>query len=381
MPSLSEQLLREWNDTAVDYGSPGCLHQLIEAQVDRTPEAVAVICDGRSLTYGALDRRANRLAHRLLRLGMEPDSPVGICAERSLELMVGLLAILKAGGAYVPLDPEYPRDRLVYMIEDALGGLATPLLLTQGRLLDALPATSARIVLLEEEGDEPEVRPAVPVDLDQVSYLIYTSGSTGRPKGVMNSHRGIVNRLLWMQETYRLDSSDRVLQKTPASFDVSVWEFFWPLLTGARLVMALPGGHRDPAYLARVIAEEGVTTAHFVPSMLSLFLEAPEAERCGRCDASSAAARPSPTTCSSASTPGWPARCTTCTAPPRRRWTSPSGPAGATADRRWCRSAGRWRTPASTCWTRPSTRCRSPTPASSTSAVSSSLAATGAVPT
>ncbi|HEY2292056.1 MAG TPA: amino acid adenylation domain-containing protein, partial [Thermoanaerobaculia bacterium] len=274
------QLLREWNDTRTDYGAPVCLHQLIEAQVDRAPEAVAVVCEGSSLTYAELDRRASRLAHRLLRLGMQPDSPVGICAERSLELMVGLLAILKAGGAYVPLDPEYPRDRLAYMVDDALAGLAAPLLLTQGRLLPALPATGARIVLLDETVEEPETRPRLRVDPDQIAYLIYTSGSTGRPKGVMNSHRGIFNRLLWMQETYRLDASDVVLQKTPASFDVSVWEFFWPLLTGARLVMARPGGHRDPAYLARVIQEEGVTTAHFVPSMLSLFLEAPEAGRC-----------------------------------------------------------------------------------------------------
>jgi amino acid adenylation domain-containing protein len=279
----SQQLLREWNDTWTDYGSPGCLHQLIESQVDRTPDSVALVCGGRSLTYGELDRRANRLAHRLLQLGVQPESPVGICAERSLELEVALLAILKAGGAYVPLDPEYPRDRLAFMLEDALAGLATPVLLTQGRLLPVLPATSARVVLLDEaagDRDEPCHRPAVPTHLDQVAYLIYTSGSTGRPKGVMNSHRGIVNRLLWMQETYRLDASDRVLQKTPASFDVSVWELFWPLLTGARLVMALPGGHRDPSYLARAIVEEGVTTAHFVPSMLSLFLEAPEAGRC-----------------------------------------------------------------------------------------------------
>ncbi|MFY9822632.1 MAG: amino acid adenylation domain-containing protein, partial [Thermoanaerobaculia bacterium] len=345
-PSASQQLLREWNDTAVDYGPEAqlCLHQLIERQVDRTPDAVAVVSHGRSLTYAELDGRANRLAHRLLRLGLAPESPVGICAERSLELMVGLLAILKAGGAYVPLDPEYPKDRLAYMVGDALGGLAAPLLLTQSRLLPMLPETAARIVLLDEaaegdegigantatsedpppktltpaplpttpspspgegsrlerfcfspsspgeggwegageegRGDEGLGRPAVPVDQDQVAYLIYTSGSTGRPKGVMNAHRGIVNRLLWMQETYRLDGSDVVLQKTPASFDVSVWELFWPLLTGARLVMALPGGHRDPSYLASTILAEGVTTIHFVPSMLSLFLEAPEVGRC-----------------------------------------------------------------------------------------------------
>jgi amino acid adenylation domain-containing protein len=276
------QLLREWNDTATGGHPPGCLHQLVEGQVDRTPDAVAVVFDGQSLTYGELDRRANRLAHHLLRLGVQPDSPVGVCAERSLELEIALLAILKAGAAYVPLDPEYPRDRLAYMLKDALGDLAAPVLLTQGRLLAALPATGARIVLLDElpgEGEEPSHRPAVPVHPDQVAYLIYTSGSTGRPKGVMSSHRGIANRLLWVQETYRLDGSDRVLQKTPASFDVSVWEFFWPLLAGARLVMALPGGHRDPVYLARAIAEEGVTTIHFVPSMLSLFLASAEVER------------------------------------------------------------------------------------------------------
>ncbi|HEV8580122.1 MAG TPA: amino acid adenylation domain-containing protein [Thermoanaerobaculia bacterium] len=277
-------LLREWSDTAAGYGTPRCLHQLIEDQANRTPDAVAVIFAGQSLTYGELDRRANRLAHRLLRLGVQPDSPVGVCAERSLELEIALLAVLKAGAAYVPLDPEYPRERLAFMLADALGGLAAPVLLTQERLLPALPPTHARTILLDVPtcGEaEPSHRPEVPVHPDQVAYLLYTSGSTGRPKGVMSSHRGIANRLLWMQETYRLDGSDRVLQKTPASFDVSVWEFFWPLLTGAGLVMALPGGHKDPSYLARTIAEDGITTAHFVPSMLSLFLEAPEVESCG----------------------------------------------------------------------------------------------------
>ncbi|HEX6861288.1 MAG TPA: amino acid adenylation domain-containing protein, partial [Thermoanaerobaculia bacterium] len=241
-----------------------------------TPDAVAVSFEGESLRYRELDARADGLAERLRRLGVRTEDRVGICAERSLELVVGLLGILKAGAAYVPLDPSYPRERLAAMLEDA----GVPVLLTVERLLPGLPAHRARTVLLDagagsdtpaESGDGPGP--------DNLAYVLFTSGSTGRPKGAMITHRAIVNRLLWMQDRYGLGPDDRVLQKTPFSFDVSVWEFFWPLLTGARLVLARPGGHQDSRYLARTIAEEGITVVHFVPSMLRLFLEEPEAGR------------------------------------------------------------------------------------------------------
>ncbi len=269
--------LREWNDTAAGYPE-ATLHGLLAAQAARTPGRVAVVCAGRSLTYRELDAAASRLARRLQDLGVGPESLVGVCAERSLEMVVALLAVLKAGGAYLPLDPEYPAERLGFMLEDA----RVAALLVQDHLRSVLPAHGAAEVPLDgvaEAGEEtqPVDAGAGPGDL---AYVIYTSGSTGRPKGAMNAHRGIVNRLLWMQERYGLGEDDRVLQKTPFSFDVSVWEFFWPLLAGARLVMARPGGHRDSAYLVETIVAEGITTLHFVPSMLQVFLEAPGVERC-----------------------------------------------------------------------------------------------------
>ena len=255
-----------------------CLQDLIEGQAARTPDAVAVVSEGGRLTFRELSGRAERLARHLRVLGVGPEVPVGLCLDRSLEMVVGLVGTLKAGGAYVPLDPAYPRQRLAFMLEDA----RVPVLLTAGRTAESLdlplpPGT--RVVRLDEE---PPLGDCAfhPPDADQSAYVIYTSGSTGRPKGAVNAHRGIVNRLLWMQDAYGLTPADRVLQKTPFSFDVSVWEFFWPLITGARLVMARPGGHQDPAYLAETILREGITTLHFVPPMLRAFLEQPGVEAC-----------------------------------------------------------------------------------------------------
>ena len=270
-----ELQLRDWNATAVGYPTGTCLHELIAAQVERTPDRPAVTFEGETLTYRELDTAAARLARRLAGLGVEPDVPVGVFAERSLEMVVALLAILKAGGAYLPVDPDYPADRVAFMLADS----KVPVILAQEHLVERLPEHGARVVLLNRaEGGEDFV--PVRVSPANLAYVIYTSGSTGRPKGTMNSHRGIVNRLLWMQEQYGLDAADKVLQKTPFSFDVSVWEFFWPLLTGAQLVVARPGGHQDPAYLVETIASQGITTLHFVPSMLQVFVEAPGVERC-----------------------------------------------------------------------------------------------------
>ncbi|WP_248796628.1 amino acid adenylation domain-containing protein [Pseudomonas sp. MWU13-2105] len=283
LPMLAEaetrQTLREWNRTQADYPAPGCLHRLIEAQVRRSPEAPALLFDGQQLSYRQLNGRANQLAHRLRERGVGPDVLVGIAAERSLEMVIGLLAILKAGGAYVPLDPEYPRERLAYMIEDS----GIELLLTQRHLLETLPIPEHVQCLCLDVAEPVAACEDNPRNLtlpDHLAYVIYTSGSTGRPKGAGNSHRALYNRLAWMQKAYALQAQDTVLQKTPFSFDVSVWEFFWPLLSGARLAIARPGEHRDPQQLMDNIEGYQVSTLHFVPSMLQVFMAGLDVERC-----------------------------------------------------------------------------------------------------
>jgi amino acid adenylation domain-containing protein len=265
------QAEREWNDTAVPRPPQLLLHRLVAAQVERTPDAEAVVDETERITYRELARRADLLARRLRALGVGPDVPVGVFAERSIEMVVALLGILEAGGAYVPLDPVYPAERLAFMAREA----RMPVILTQSSLLASVPHAGAAVVLVEGEPEEtgaPGRAPRVDQTGENLAYVIFTSGSTGRPKGAMLPHAGVCNRLLWGQETCGLGPGDRVLQKTPFSFDVSVWELFWPLLAGATLVMARPGGHQDPAYLAAVIEAEAITTLHFVPSMLQAFL-------------------------------------------------------------------------------------------------------------
>jgi len=276
------QLLVEFNDTDRDYPRDCLIHRLFEQQAEKTPDAVALMFDDAALTYRELNLQANRLAHHLLGLGIRPDDRVAICAERSLEMVVGLFAILKAGAAYVPLYPDYPAERLAYMLDNC----SPAALLGQSRLLKMLPDLSVPLIALDAEtgfkqqpGHNPDPA-ALGLSAKNLAYVIYTSGSTGQPKGVMNRHDGVVNRLLWAQDEYRLGADDRVLQKTPFSFDVSVWEFFLPLLAGSRLVMARPKGHQDPHYLADCVETSGITTMHFVPSMLQVFLDQIGAERC-----------------------------------------------------------------------------------------------------
>lgn len=269
------QILVDWNNTAAPYPVVP-LHELVAAQCARTPDAAAVVFEERLLTYSELNGRANKLAEHLQDLGVGPETLVAICAERSIELVVGLLAILKAGGAYVPLDPDYPVERLAFMLSDA----KAPVLLTQRRLLARLPPHSAHAICLDEFPGTSANNPAPGVKPENPAYVIYTSGSTGKPKGAINTHRGISNRLLWMQDAYQLTADDRVLQKTPFTFDVSVWEFFWPLMTGARLVVARPGLQGDSGYLIKTIREYKITTLHFVPPMLGAFLTDGNAAGC-----------------------------------------------------------------------------------------------------
>ena len=280
-PAEKEQIVDQWNRTGRDYPL-ACLQDTFLDQVQKSPDQTALIGPDLNgnlmiLTYAALNREANRLAHGLELAGVCADMPVGICLERSIEMVVGLFGILKAGGAYLPLDPEYPRERLAFMVKDA----AIAILLTSHATAAILPAFDGQAVYLDSgdspgscghlPGDEPGRR----VGLDNLAYIIYTSGSTGWPKGAAVPHKGIANRLQWMQEAFSLAPFDRVLQKTPFSFDVSVWEFFWPLLFGAGLVMARPGGHKDSAYLVEAIRQFYITTIHFVPTMLNAFLEDP----------------------------------------------------------------------------------------------------------
>jgi amino acid adenylation domain-containing protein len=279
----SRRVLSEWNATAVEYPRGGRVHEQFEEQAAANPHAVALVHGGTQLSYGELDARANRLARHLRGLGLGTDGRVALCMERGIDMVVGLLAVLKAGGAYVPLDPDYPAERLAFMLEDS----APLVLLTHPAAAEAIAGLTRQVPVIDLETDaslwseEASDRlPAGEASETDLCYVIYTSGSTGRPKGVMNEHRAVVNRLLWMQDAYRLTGEEAVLQKTPFSFDVSVWEFFWPLLNGAKLVMARPGGHKDPAYLAQVIREQEITTLHFVPSMLQTFLTHPDVDAC-----------------------------------------------------------------------------------------------------
>ncbi len=244
-----------------------------------TSDNTALVWQDGSLTFAQLHTQANRLAHYLRDKGVGPDVCVAIAAERSPQLLVGLLAIIKAGGAYVPLDPDYPAERLAYMLKDS----GVHLLLTQTALLDRVPSAEGVCVIAMDSlhlDSWPTQPPGLHLDGDNLAYVIYTSGSTGQPKGVGNTHAALAERLQWMQATYQLNDSDVLMQKAPISFDVSVWECFWPLITGCRLVLAGPGEHRDPHRIAQLVQAHGVTTLHFVPPLLQLFIDEPLVPEC-----------------------------------------------------------------------------------------------------
>lgn len=284
LPLLSDseikQILENFNRTKKDYELSQSLPELITSQAEITPQNVALIFEDISLTYAQLNQRANQIANYLQKLAIKRDTLVGICVERSPLMVIGLLGILKAGAAYVPIDPDYPEDRIAYMLADS----GVNILLTLEKFQAKLQDYSGELLFLDRDKEtiskESSDNPVVEINPDNLAYVLYTSGSTGKPKGAMNTHKGVCNRLLWMQDTFCLAWGDRVLQKTPFSFDVSVWEFFWPLLCGATIVLAKPGGHQDSSYLVNLINAIGITTVHFVPSMLQVFLEDPDVETC-----------------------------------------------------------------------------------------------------
>ncbi|HST60657.1 MAG TPA: amino acid adenylation domain-containing protein, partial [Longimicrobium sp.] len=269
------RVVEAWNASGAAFPAGACVHELFEAQVERTPEAEAVSFEGERLTYTELNARANRLAHHLRALGVGPDARVGICLERGPEMVAGLLAILKAGGAYVPLDPAYPADRLHYMLEDS----APAALVTQSSLAAMFAGLDVPTVVLDAPAAAwargPETNPArAGLTPGHLAYIIYTSGSTGRPKGVMVEHRSLVNHTAWQAAAFGIGAGDTVLQRTSISFDASVWELWTPLATGARMLLLSSAAARDAGAIGRAVQEGGVTIAQFVPTVLQAVLGA-----------------------------------------------------------------------------------------------------------
>ncbi|MFB7479976.1 amino acid adenylation domain-containing protein [Streptomyces anulatus] len=281
-PGELDRILESWRGGSTP-STAETLPDLFQARAAAEPDAEALVHEGRRLTYAELNTRANRLARVLTSRGIGPEDTVALALPRSPELVTAILAVHKAGAAYLPIDPDYPAERVTLMLSDARPAL---LLTTPDAPGGADRPETPRLAVGPDTGrDQPghDLLPGertAPLHALHPAYTIYTSGSTGRPKGVTVPHTGIVNRLRWTQHAYPLGPGDRVLQKTSAGFDVSVWEFLWPLASGATLVLARPGGQGDPAYLAELIRSEGVTTVHFVPSMLDAFLEEPAAAGC-----------------------------------------------------------------------------------------------------
>ena len=270
-----QQLLLEWNATAAEYERSRCCHHLFEEQARKFPSNIAAEFEEQQLTYATLNSRANQLAHYLIKLGVQPEARVGVCAERGPEMLAALLGILKAGAAYVPLDPAYPAERLVYMLEDS----GAEILLVQSRVRDLFPALKQRMVVLDDDWEqiacEPEDAPQLQTDECNLAYLIYTSGSTGQPKAVMVEHRHLTNQLFWASGQLDLTTNDRVLQKASFSFDASLLEIFLSLVCGATIVAARPGGEQDAEYLLRLAIEKGVTYVDLVPALLQALLDNP----------------------------------------------------------------------------------------------------------
>jgi amino acid adenylation domain-containing protein len=284
LPLLTEaerrQLLEEWNDTQAGYPKDKCIHQLFEAQVARTPDAIALVFKDQRLSYQSLNRKANQLARYLKTLGVGPDTLVAVNMDRSIDLVISLLAIIKAGGAYVPIDPTYPPQRLTFMLDDT----KAQVILTHSSLATQFQDYPSQLVCLDKFwinlNQENTENLRCNTSSNNLVYVIYTSGSTGQPKGVMVPHKALVNHMSWMQDVFPLAHNDKVLQKTPFGFDASVWEFFAPIISGAQLVLAEPEMHKDASMLVRAIKEQAITVVQFVPSILDILKDCPELCEC-----------------------------------------------------------------------------------------------------
>jgi amino acid adenylation domain-containing protein/non-ribosomal peptide synthase protein (TIGR01720 family) len=273
-------ILNKWNDTDFHFNEMGFLHQLFEKQAEKTPENTALVFEGQSIKYSELNQRSNQLANYLIKLGAGPGTLTGLCIERSPEMVIGLLGILKSGSAYIPIDTDYPQSRIDLMINDS----NAKILITQNNSADKLPKDRTNIVIFEEAINriqaEDDKNPEINIDLEDPAYVIYTSGSTGAPKGVVISHRSISNHMLWMKEIFKPDESDSVLQKTPFSFDASVWEFYLSLISGGKLIIAKPEGHLDMPYMTDTIIKNNITILQLVPSLLRMLLEEKNITNC-----------------------------------------------------------------------------------------------------
>nr|BBH87141.1 hypothetical protein KTC_18920 [Thermosporothrix sp. COM3] len=288
LPLLSEEeremLLSAWQGSEKEHSIRADewegVHHLFERRAAEQPDAIALTFDDEQITYARLNQEANRLASFLQQRGVQAETPVGLFMERSFAMVVGMLGILKAGGTYVPLAPDYPQDRLAFILDTT----RISLIVTLSPFLERLPGQTYNTICLDSDqpgGAIQPVRNPRPVSHpEQLAYILYTSGSTGQPKGVMISHKALSNHMHWMLNEFAFTAEDHFFQKTPFGFDASVWEFYAPLLIGARMVIAEPGGHQDPAYLMRTIQEQGVTVLQLVPTLLKLLLAEPDFAAC-----------------------------------------------------------------------------------------------------
>ncbi|MCL5260278.1 MAG: amino acid adenylation domain-containing protein [Gammaproteobacteria bacterium] len=280
-PQEYQQVIYDWNQTDGAFPSDKIISQLFEEQVKYTPDRVVAVFEQSNITYDELNKKSNKLANYLrnkhkeiYKKEFQPDTLIALYLDRGFEMLIGILGVLKAGGAYVPLDPDYPSDRLEFIINDA----AAKFTLTQDDKTDKLHSVNKNTLVnikdFELFCDEIDENPKIINHPASLAYVIYTSGSTGNPKGVMVEHRALINRLFWMQKQYKFCYEDVVLQKTPYTFDISIWELIVPLISGGKLVFAIPNGHKDPFYLVDLIKDKSINTVHFVPSMLEPFLQA-----------------------------------------------------------------------------------------------------------